>query len=84
MKAAGGIVIAEPYGFEGDGACDRDLRRPGRQLLPAREPDGDVAPEVSSPVDSRLRVGSIVIRVNDLPRQTAFWSAALRLRGARG
>jgi hypothetical protein len=24
-----------------------------------------------------LRVGSIVIRVDDLPRQTAFWSAAL-------
>jgi predicted enzyme related to lactoylglutathione lyase len=26
---------------------------------------------------SRLRVGSIVIRVDDLSRQTAFWSAAL-------
>ena len=24
-----------------------------------------------------LRVGSIVIRIDDLPRQTAFWSAAL-------
>lgn len=24
-----------------------------------------------------LRIGSIVIRVDDLPRQTAFWSAAL-------
>jgi predicted enzyme related to lactoylglutathione lyase len=24
-----------------------------------------------------IRVGSIVIRVDDLPRQTAFWSAAL-------
>ena len=28
-------------------------------------------------MDSPLRIGSIVIRVNDLPRQTAFWSAAL-------
>ena len=27
--------------------------------------------------DSVLRVGSIVIRVEDLARQTAFWSAAL-------
>jgi len=27
--------------------------------------------------DLMLRVGSIVIRVDDLPRQTAFWSAAL-------
>ena len=26
---------------------------------------------------SSLRVGSIVIRVDDLPRQLAFWSAAL-------
>ena len=46
MKAAGGIVVAEPYGFESATRLelDRDLRRPRRQLLPAHEPDGDVAP----------------------------------------
>ena len=42
FKAAGAIVVAEPYGFEeGEhGGVDRDLRRPRRQLLPAHEPDG--------------------------------------------
>ncbi len=52
LKAAGGIVIAEPYGFEGDTAdqrVDRDLRRPRRQLLPAHEPDGAGVAEVVSP-----------------------------------
>ena len=36
MKAAGAIVVKEPYGFEGypDGD-DRHARRPRRQLLPA-------------------------------------------------
>ena len=45
FKAAGAIVIAEPYGFEEvvGRRVDRDLRRPRRQLLPAHEPDGDVA-----------------------------------------
>ncbi len=41
MKAAGAIVIAEPYSFEGyPDFMDRDLRRPGRQLLPTYDPDG--------------------------------------------
>ena len=31
-----------------------------------------------------LRVGSIVIRVEDLPRQTAFWEAALDYRRREG
>jgi catechol 2,3-dioxygenase-like lactoylglutathione lyase family enzyme len=31
-----------------------------------------------------LRVGSIVIRVDDLERQTAFWSAALGYEARRG
>jgi len=31
-----------------------------------------------------LRVGSIVLRVDDLQRQTAFWSAALRYEVRRG
>ena len=41
FKAAGATVVAEPYSFEG--CCpdlDRDTRRPRRQLLPARDPDG--------------------------------------------
>src|SRR5688572_26997914 len=42
---------------------------------------GSPAPWASgSPLGRRklvLRVGSIVIRVDDLPRQTAFWEAAL-------
>jgi predicted enzyme related to lactoylglutathione lyase len=42
------------------------------------------------PLDSRdtvnamLRVGSIVIRVDDLERQVAFWSAALGYEARRG
>ncbi|MEX0630474.1 MAG: hypothetical protein WEE67_00935 [Chloroflexota bacterium] len=31
----------------------------------------------SGPVAPVIRIGSIVIRVDDLRRQTAFWSAAL-------
>ena len=48
MKAAGAIVVAEPYGFEAprptrrSRTLDRDARGPRRQLLPAHEPDGDV------------------------------------------
>ena len=36
----------------------------------------DVLPETAMPTDV-VRIGSIVIRVDDLARQTAFWSAAL-------
>ena len=35
-------------------------------------------------MSSRLRVGSIVIRVDDLERQTTFWSAALDYEARRG
>ena len=48
MKAAGAIVIAEPYAFEAppdatvSNTSIATLRRPRRQLLPAHEPDGDV------------------------------------------
>ena len=39
MKAAGAIVVREPYEFEGmPGLSDRDARRPGQQLLPADDP----------------------------------------------
>lgn len=40
----------------------------------ARSPEGAGLGRYPRPV---LRVGSIVIRVDDLARQTAFWSAAL-------
>ena len=44
LKAAGAIVVREPYDFE-EGTvhgADRHARRPRRQLLPAHEPDRDV------------------------------------------
>ena len=46
LKAAGAIVVREPYSFErpGPGHVDRHPGRPRRQLLPARQPDADVAP----------------------------------------
>ena len=41
FKSAGATVVAEPYGMgdSPDEAPDRDVRRSGRQLLPAHEPD---------------------------------------------
>jgi predicted enzyme related to lactoylglutathione lyase len=35
-------------------------------------------------VSAKLRIGSIVIRVDDLERQVAFWSAALDYEPRRG
>jgi predicted enzyme related to lactoylglutathione lyase len=43
-----------------------------------------VAPPSPDPEDRMLRVGSIVIRVDDLKRQTAFWAAALDYESRAG
>ena len=43
FQAAGATVVKAPYEFAGHaGDVDRDLLRPRRQLLPARQPDVDV------------------------------------------
>ena len=49
LKAAGATVVREPYTFEeAPGIVDRHLLRPGRQLLPARQPDGELTLRLAS------------------------------------
>ena len=59
-----------PSGYVGRG-------RPGRSSSVGARPIGLTAPRRRGRVGPMIRVGSIVIRVDDLERQTAFWSAAL-------